>query len=193
MFPLFPLFPLFPILSMFPLFQFFPLFPLFPPFSIFPLFPVFARFGTLAARSITLISAPTIRTKRTMRISLAEMPDAILDVIDSGFQTKIALGLQGLGYLSVARRDWKLKDTPIPCLDTVLLESPSFCDIDARFLLGTNDVPHPDPQQCLFIWARRGVSAGKGFNNGFFRATHFGNFQQDSLSISMRAKGVSYH
>ena len=111
-----------------------------------------------------------IATGHTAVSPLAETPDAILDVIDGGFETKIALVLQGLGYFSVAHRNWKLKDTPIPCFDTVLLESPSFCDIDARFLLGTNDLPHPDPQQCLFIWARRGVSAGKGFNNGFFRA-----------------------
>ena len=95
-----------------------------------------------------------------------ETPDAELDVIDGGFGTKPALGLKELRYLSVAHRGWKLKHAPIPCLDAVLLESSSFCDIDAGFFLGTNDVPHPDPQPRLFIWARRGVSAGKG-NNGF--------------------------
>ena len=119
-----------------------------------------------------------------------ETPDAILDVIDGGFWAKITLGLQGLGYLSVARRNWKLKDTPIPCFHTVLLEPPSFCDIDARFLLGTNDVPHPDPQQCLFVWARRGVNAGKGFNNGFFQRLTLVS-QQDSQFQSSKGDTVT--
>ena len=42
--------------------------------------------------------------------------------------------------------------------DNVLLESLSFYDIGAGFLLGTNDVPHPNPQRCLFIWTCCGVS-----------------------------------
>jgi hypothetical protein len=72
----------------------------------------------------------------------------------------------------VAHRGWKLKHAPIPRLDTVLLESPGFCDIHAGFFLGTNDVGHPDPQRCFFVWACRLVTAGKDFNNGFCRATH---------------------
>ena len=91
-----------------------------------------------------------------------ETPDAIFDVIDGGFRTKPALGLKELGYLSVAHRGWKLKHAPIACLDTILLESPGFCDIHAGLFLGTNDVAHPDPQRCLLIRACRGVSAGKG-------------------------------
>jgi hypothetical protein len=54
-----------------------------------------------------------------------ETPNSELDVIDGGFRTKPALGLQGLGYLSVAQRGWKLEHAPIPCLDSVF-ESPSF-------------------------------------------------------------------
>ena len=45
----------------------------------------------------------------------------------------------------------EIKDPVIPYLDTVLLESLGFCDIDAGFLLGTDNVPHPDPQRCLFL------------------------------------------
>ena len=101
-----------------------------------------------------------------------ETPDAIFDAIDGGFRTKPALGLKELGYLSVAHRGWELKHAPIPCLDAVLLESPGFCDIRAGFFLGTNDVAHPDSQCCLFVWTCRLVTAGKGFNNGFFCATH---------------------
>ena len=108
------------------------------------------------------------------------------DVIDGGFRTKPALGLKELGYLSVAHRGWKLKHAPIPCLDTILLESPGFCDIHAGFFLGTNDVAHPDPQRCLFVWACRLVTAGKGFNNGFFRATHLRLFSA-GFSIDFNA------
>jgi hypothetical protein len=64
---------------------------------------------------------------------LTKTPDAELDVIDGGFRTKPALGLKELGYLSVAHRGWKLKHAPIACLDTILLESPGFCDIHAGF------------------------------------------------------------
>ena len=101
------------------------------------------------------------------------MPDSILDVIDGGFGTIPALGLQDLRYGVGTHRKWKLKDTPVTCSDTVLLASPrrlrDCCEPSFR---GRIDVPHPDPQRCLFLWACRLVSAGKGFNNGFFRATH---------------------
>jgi hypothetical protein len=40
----------------------------------------------------------------------------------------------------------------------------------AAFFLGKNDVPYPGPQRCLFVWGRRGVSAGKGFNQWIFSA-----------------------
>ena len=45
-----------------------------------------------------------------------------------------------------------------------------FCDF-ASFFSGKNDVPHPGAQRCLLVWACRVVSAGKGFNQWFFRLT----------------------
>jgi len=65
----------------------------------------------------------------------AETSDAVFDVVGGGFWTIPAFGLQDLGYGSRARRGRKLKDTAISCLDTILLASPSLCDIPAAFFL----------------------------------------------------------
>ena len=46
---------------------------------------------------------------------------------------------------------------------------PRLCEIVAAFVSRKNDVPHPDAQRCLFLWARCGVSAEKVSTNEFFR------------------------
>jgi hypothetical protein len=79
--------------------------------------------------------------------STTETPDAELDVIDGGFGTVPALGLEHLGYRFGAHRKWKLKDTPVTCRDGVLLASPRYFEIFAGFPLRKNDVAHPDPQR----------------------------------------------
>jgi hypothetical protein len=48
----------------------------------------------------------------------------------------------------------------------------------AAFFLRKNDVPHPGPRRCLFVWACRLVSAGKAFNQWIFSA-HPRLWQQD--------------
>ena len=53
----------------------------------------------------------------------AETPDAAFDVIDGGFWTVPALGLQGFRYGVGAHRKRKLKDTPVTCGDIVLFTS----------------------------------------------------------------------
>ena len=77
--------------------------------------------------------------------------DPVLDLVAGGFRAIPALGPVGSWLLSGAHRKWKFKDLVIPCPDTILLEFSRFCDIDAEFFLGTNDVPHPDSQRCLFL------------------------------------------
>jgi hypothetical protein len=54
----------------------------------------------------------------------------------------------------------------------ILLAPPRLCEIVAAFFSGKNDVPHPHAQRCLFLGACLRISAGKGFNSGFFCATH---------------------
>jgi hypothetical protein len=56
----------------------------------------------------------------------------------------------------------------------------------AAFFLRKNDVPHPGPQRCLFVWACRLVTAGEGFNNGFFRVNHLRLFSA-GFSIDFNA------
>ena len=65
---------------------------------------------------------------------LTKTPDAELDVIDGGFGTIPALGLEHLGCFSGAHRKWKLKDAPVTCSYTILLASPRSCEIVAAFL-----------------------------------------------------------
>jgi hypothetical protein len=100
--------------------------------------------------------------------SFTEPPDAKLDVIDGGFWTVPALGLQDLGHGVGAHREWKLEDTPVTCSDTVLLAPQRPYHILAALFPGKNDVPHPGPQRCLFVWTCRVVSAGEGFNQLIF-------------------------
>ena len=90
-----------------------------------------------------------------------ETPDSELDVIDGGFWAIPTLGLQDLRYGFRTHRKWKFKDTPVTCSDTVLVAPPRPCEIVAAFFSGKNDVPHPDAQRCLFLWARCGVKRGK--------------------------------
>ena len=72
-----------------------------------------------------------------------ETSDPVLDVINCGFETVPALGLQEPCYCIGTHRKWKVKDAPVTCSDTVLLAPPRLCKIVAAFLLGKNDVPHP--------------------------------------------------
>ena len=128
-------------------------------------------------------------------MAFTETPDSGLNVIIVVLGPYQPLGPEHLCYLSGAHREWKLKDPPVAYSKTVLFASPRLCEIVAAVFSGKNDVPHPDPQCCLFIWARQGVSAGKVINNGFLSHRPAVGYGSGLVSVSnawQASTGIGY-